>query len=89
MERLNLRLTLLNSDNGIWYLVYARLLNIISIQIAAEIYRHSQQQKQKTILTFTNLDLTLYIQTHFLSYGCDNFLRINSRGERYPSALCG
>lgn len=35
------------------------------------------------------MDLTLYIQTHFLSYGCDNFLRINSRGERYPSALCG
>lgn len=36
-----------------------------------------------------SLDLTLYIQRHFLSYGCDNFLRINSRGERYPSALCG
>lgn len=35
------------------------------------------------------LDLTLYIQTSFLSYGCDNFLRIYSRGERYPSALCG
>jgi len=35
------------------------------------------------------VDLTLYIQTHFLSYGCDNFLRINFRGERYPSALCG
>ncbi|WP_284147714.1 FimD/PapC N-terminal domain-containing protein, partial [Escherichia coli] len=26
------------------------------------------------------LDLPLYIQTFFLSYGCDNFLRINSRG---------
>ncbi|MDK3052761.1 hypothetical protein, partial [Klebsiella michiganensis] len=25
------------------------------------------------------LDLTLYIQTPFLSYGCDNFLRIYSR----------
>ncbi|MBV8044521.1 DUF4136 domain-containing protein [Pluralibacter sp.] len=35
------------------------------------------------------VDLTLYIQTLFLSYGCDNFLRIYSRGERYPSALCG
>lgn len=35
------------------------------------------------------LDLPLYIQTPFLSYGCDNFLRIYSRGERYPSALCG
>lgn len=35
------------------------------------------------------VDLTLYIQTPFLSYGCDNFLRIYSRGERYPSALCG
>ena len=31
----------------------------------------------------------LYIQTFLLSYGCDNFLRIYSRGERYPSALCG
>lgn len=37
----------------------------------------------------SKMDLPLYIQTHFLSYGCDNFLRINSRGERYPSALCG
>ena len=37
----------------------------------------------------STVDLTLYIQTHFLSYGCDNFLRINSRGERYSSALCG
>ncbi|HCB1716471.1 TPA: hypothetical protein MYP99_004651 [Citrobacter freundii] len=36
-----------------------------------------------------NMDLPLYIQTRFLSYGCDNFLRIYSRGERYPSALCG
>lgn len=36
-----------------------------------------------------SVDLTLYIQTSFLSYGCDNFLRIYSRGERYPSALCG
>lgn len=35
------------------------------------------------------MDLTLYIQTCFLSYGCDNFLRIYSRGERYPSALWG
>ncbi len=35
------------------------------------------------------MDLTLYIQTLFLSYGYDNFLRIYSRGERYPSALCG
>lgn len=35
------------------------------------------------------VDLTLYIQTFLLSYGCDNFLRIYSRGERYPSALCG
>ncbi|CAL6702613.1 hypothetical protein KHEC_KMNIHL_18830 [Escherichia coli] len=35
------------------------------------------------------LDLPLYIQTRFLSYGCDNFLRIYSRGERYPGALCG
>lgn len=35
------------------------------------------------------VDLTLYIQTLFLSYGYDNFLRIYSRGERYPSALCG
>lgn len=35
------------------------------------------------------MDLPLYIQTRFLSYGCDNFLRIYSRGERYPSALCG
>jgi hypothetical protein len=33
-----------------------------------------------------NVDLTLYIQTLFLPYGCDNFLRIYSRGERYPSA---
>ncbi|MBW6807820.1 universal stress protein UspB, partial [Salmonella enterica subsp. enterica serovar Weltevreden] len=36
---------------------------------------------------FTTLDLTLYIQTFLLSYDCDNFLRIYSRGERYPSAL--
>ncbi|MFK3216723.1 hypothetical protein ITH51_06575 [Salmonella enterica subsp. enterica serovar Weltevreden] len=35
------------------------------------------------------MDLTLYIQTFLLSYDCDNFLRIYSRGERYPSALCG
>ncbi len=40
-------------------------------------------------LDSASVDLPLYIQTHFLSYGCDNFLRINSRGERYPSALCG
>lgn len=33
------------------------------------------------------VDLTLYIQTLFLFYGCDNILRINYRGERYPSAL--
>lgn len=32
---------------------------------------------------------TLYIQTLFPSYRCDNFLHIYSRGERYPSALCG
>ena len=38
---------------------------------------------------YFNMDLTLYIQTLFLSYGYDNFLRIYSRGERYPSALCG
>ncbi|EAT8144426.1 hypothetical protein E8A44_23095 [Salmonella enterica] len=36
-----------------------------------------------------SVDLTLYIQTFLLSYDCDNFLRIYSRGERYPSALCG
>lgn len=35
------------------------------------------------------VDLTLHIQTHSLSYSCDNFLRINSRGERYHSSLCG
>ncbi len=35
------------------------------------------------------MDLTLYIQTPFLSYGCDNFLHIYSCGERYPTALCG
>lgn len=39
--------------------------------------------------TLMPLDLTLYIQTLFLSYGYDNFLRIYSRGERYPSALGG
>lgn len=43
-----------------------------------------------SVLQVMNLvDLPLYIQTRFLSYGCDNFLRIYSRGERYPSALCG
>ena len=36
-----------------------------------------------TVLTQNPLDLTLYIQTRFLSYGCDKFLRIYSRGERY------
>ncbi|EGG4117525.1 hypothetical protein SI35_06110 [Salmonella enterica] len=40
-------------------------------------------------LRYESVDLPLYIQSPFLSYGCDNFLRIYSRGERYPSALCG
>lgn len=45
--------------------------------------------KQIAERLFLALDLALYIQTCFLSYGCDNFLRIYSRGERYPSALWG
>jgi hypothetical protein len=49
-------------------------------------YRYAGKEKR---LAFGVLDLTLYIQTPFLSYGCDNFLRLYSRGERYPSALCG
>ncbi|EHD23249.1 hypothetical protein EH206_19720 [Brenneria nigrifluens DSM 30175 = ATCC 13028] len=44
---------------------------------------------KENVLASTMVDLTLYIQTFLLSYGCDNFLRIYSRGERYPSALCG
>lgn len=36
-----------------------------------------------------DLELILYVQTRFLSYGRVNFLRVYSRSERYPSALCG
>lgn len=36
-----------------------------------------------------SMDFPLYIQTLFPSYGCENFLRIYSRSEWYPSALCG
>ncbi|MCG8710950.1 hypothetical protein JHU04_004269, partial [Brenneria sp. 4F2] len=37
-------------------------------------------KEAKSFLKGELLDLTLYIQTFLLSYGCDNFLRIYSRG---------
>lgn len=41
-----------------------------------------------SIIAAIQLDLTLYIQTLFLSYGCDNFLRIYSVVSGTP-AHCG
>lgn len=52
-----------------------------------QLLRRSTEKECVELMPVVNL--TLYSQTHFPSYCCDNFRRINSRGERYPSALCG
>lgn len=41
------------------------------------------------ILGRSSLDFDPVYPNAFLSYACDSFLRISSRGERYPSTLGG
>ncbi|EOL9726287.1 hypothetical protein ACNAJP_002992, partial [Salmonella enterica] len=75
------------------FLVFLGLLLASPLALANDQHTVSFGYAQTHLSSLKNsdskdLDLTLYIQTFLLSYDCDNFLRIYSRGERYPSALC-